>query len=289
MQVSKLTGWCRVLALGVPVALAAPAWAQTTSDTTRGCHAASVEYADEPGLTPEERIARMDRAFTRSLNRYAECQDAEDDRLEPHDRGAAAQAGGTEGSDGSTGASDGQAGGANEAAAGAAGQEPLPTSPGANPSDIQSNTQGDIAGEEGEFVTPGTAGAGGGNAGPADGVSGDDTNDGFGASAPSVAAGGISGDEPDSLPVAPGGIAGTGRESTGTQAGRAGGPEDGAVAGTGPRVLQNGKLPEDIPPADNDSVLEAQIRQAAIDEPDPELKKKLWNEYRRYKGLPQVN
>jgi hypothetical protein len=51
----------------------------------------------------------------------------------------------------------------------------------------------------------------------------------------------------------------------------------------------NGKLPEDIPPADNDSVLEAQIRQAAINETDPEIKAKLWNEYRKYKGLPATN
>jgi hypothetical protein len=50
--------------------------------------------------------------------------------------------------------------------------------------------------------------------------------------------------------------------------------------------LTNGKLPEDIPSADNDSVLEAQIRQAAINEADPEIKARLWNEYRKYKGLP---
>ena len=55
-----------------------------------------------------------------------------------------------------------------------------------------------------------------------------------------------------------------------------------------PMALSNGKLPEDIPPADNDSVLEAQIRQAAINETDPAVKKRLWNEYRKYKGLPPV-
>ena len=54
------------------------------------------------------------------------------------------------------------------------------------------------------------------------------------------------------------------------------------------RALDNGKVPEDIPPADNDSVLEAQIRRAAINEKDPEIQKRLWNEYRKYKGLPQV-
>jgi len=57
---------------------------------------------------------------------------------------------------------------------------------------------------------------------------------------------------------------------------------------TGKKPLDNGKLPEDIPPADNDSILEAQIRQAAINEKDPVVQKRLWNEYRKYKGLPQV-
>lgn len=51
-------------------------------------------------------------------------------------------------------------------------------------------------------------------------------------------------------------------------------------------ALGNGKLPEDIPSVDNDSVLEKQIRAAAMAEKDPEIKAKLWNEYRKYKGLP---
>ena len=59
--------------------------------------------------------------------------------------------------------------------------------------------------------------------------------------------------------------------------------------GTQQATFKNGKVPEDIPPVDNDSVLEALIRQAAINETDPETKAKLWNEYRRYKGLPIVN
>ena len=49
----------------------------------------------------------------------------------------------------------------------------------------------------------------------------------------------------------------------------------------------SGKIPEDIPSADNDSVLQAQIRQAAMNETDPDTRKKLWNEYRKYKGLSQ--
>ena len=52
-------------------------------------------------------------------------------------------------------------------------------------------------------------------------------------------------------------------------------------------TLTNGKTPDDIPDADNDSVFEAQIRAAAMAETDPDIKKNLWNEYRRYKGLPE--
>ncbi|HCP00344.1 MAG TPA: hypothetical protein DIT35_02520, partial [Rhodospirillaceae bacterium] len=55
------------------------------------------------------------------------------------------------------------------------------------------------------------------------------------------------------------------------------------------RTQDNGKLPEDIPSADNDSALEMQIRKAAMEETDLELKKRLWDEYRRYKGLPISN
>jgi hypothetical protein len=50
--------------------------------------------------------------------------------------------------------------------------------------------------------------------------------------------------------------------------------------------MANGKLPEDIPSADNDSALAAQIRRAAENETNPDKKMQLWNEYRKYKGLP---
>jgi len=51
-------------------------------------------------------------------------------------------------------------------------------------------------------------------------------------------------------------------------------------------IKGGGKIPDDIPKVDNDSILETQIRQAAMDETDPAIKVKLWNEYRKYKGLP---
>lgn len=62
--------------------------------------------------------------------------------------------------------------------------------------------------------------------------------------------------------------------------------EGGGARSQDASVLGNGKIPEDIPPADNDSALEEQIRQAAMNEPDPVIRERLWNEYRKYKGLP---
>ncbi len=51
-------------------------------------------------------------------------------------------------------------------------------------------------------------------------------------------------------------------------------------------VPGTGKIPEDIPDGENDGVLEAQIRLAATRETDPAVRARLWNEYRKYKGLP---
>ncbi len=44
-------------------------------------------------------------------------------------------------------------------------------------------------------------------------------------------------------------------------------------------------VPADIPSGDNDDVVARQLREAAVLEKDPVLRHKLWNEYRKYKGL----
>lgn len=62
--------------------------------------------------------------------------------------------------------------------------------------------------------------------------------------------------------------------------------EAAAVAAEGQDAASHGKIPEDIPDGDNDSVLEAQIRLAAMKETDPAIRARLWNQYRKYKGLP---
>lgn len=45
-------------------------------------------------------------------------------------------------------------------------------------------------------------------------------------------------------------------------------------------------VPEDIPEGNDDDVVARQLREAAMSEPDPEVRERLWDEYRRYTGLP---
>jgi hypothetical protein len=104
----------------------------------------------------------------------------------------------------------------------------------------------------------------------------------------SIAASDMSGTEKQASPTSAVNVE-TGSESmtstgTGQSAGKSGTNLDETIQDS-----ENGRIPEDIPSADNDSVLEAQIRQAAMNETDPEIKEKLWDEYRKYKGKSQDN
>ena len=95
--------------------------------------------------------------------------------------------------------------------------------------------------------------------------------------------------------IAPPALAGVAGLETETKAGEVlgvggSGDREGAnrrakLAGVG-AALDEGEM-EDIPAADNDSVLAAQIRAAAEREQDPQKRACLWREYRRYKGLPE--
>ena len=45
------------------------------------------------------------------------------------------------------------------------------------------------------------------------------------------------------------------------------------------------ETPEDIPPGNDDDIVARQLREAAMREPDPDIREALWNEYRKYKGI----
>lgn len=49
------------------------------------------------------------------------------------------------------------------------------------------------------------------------------------------------------------------------------------------------EIPPDIPDGSDDDVVARQIREAAMRETDPKLRKKLWDEYRKYKKLKEVS
>lgn len=47
-------------------------------------------------------------------------------------------------------------------------------------------------------------------------------------------------------------------------------------------------VPDDIPAGSDDDIVAAQLREAAMAAASPQLSADLWNEYRKYKGLPEV-
>jgi hypothetical protein len=104
----------------------------------------------------------------------------------------------------------------------------------------------------------GTAEAGGGSRGGAEG--GDESE-------PSGAAEGTGGssDEPSGEEVAT----------------KEGAPTEGSEAETG--EVSNGRIPPDVGDGSDDDIVARQIREAAMKEDDPELREKLWDEYRAYK------
>lgn len=52
---------------------------------------------------------------------------------------------------------------------------------------------------------------------------------------------------------------------------------------------RSGSIPPDIPDGRDDDIVARQIREAAMREDDPELRKKLWEEYRKYKQSSSAN
>lgn len=73
----------------------------------------------------------------------------------------------------------------------------------------------------------------------------------------------------------------------GPQAGGSGGSVGGPNGGPASQAEGAFPVPDDIPSGRDDDVVARQIREAAMNEPDPELRERLWDEYRRYTGLSQ--
>ena len=56
----------------------------------------------------------------------------------------------------------------------------------------------------------------------------------------------------------------------------------GTLGGSGPSAV-----PADIPDGRDDDIVARQLREAAMKETDPELRERLWEEYRQYKTSTQ--
>jgi len=79
---------------------------------------------------------------------------------------------------------------------------------------------------------------------------------------------------------------GDGARDEGRPTGNGGGDEKsggGGGSGGGARGSGPNSPPADVPDGSDDDVVARQIREAAMKETDPELREKLWDEYRRYK------
>jgi hypothetical protein len=59
----------------------------------------------------------------------------------------------------------------------------------------------------------------------------------------------------------------------------------GGASGGPPQNTAKYPPPAGIPAGDNDDVVARQLREAAMREPDPAIREKLWDEYRKYKGI----
>ena len=66
-----------------------------------------------------------------------------------------------------------------------------------------------------------------------------------------------------------------------------GGGMGGAGGGAPPPDVAKYPAPSDIPSGSGDDVVARQLREAASRETDPAVREKLWDEYRKYKGIKQ--
>ncbi|MFW2366178.1 MAG: hypothetical protein ACN4GW_07155 [Desulforhopalus sp.] len=172
---------------------------QDTLGSGIDCTDVRVDYSDDPGLTQEERLRLMDKAFFESLDRFEYCQQARKNN-KAKDAGGSGEGAGEPG---------GNSGGGSVASSTMSGTE---------------SVRGESSTEQ------------------------------------------------------------NGEERSGSVREAGDQNETGSNSGRKTRS-SSGKIPEDIPSAENDDILAAQIRYAAEQETDPVKKKQLWNEYRKYKGL----
>ena len=134
--------------------------------------------------------------------------------------------------------------------------------------------------KEQETISQERAARGGGSGSAGGAAAGEESGDG------QSSEGEGSGEEGDGMPgEGPAGesgdSAGSGESSggrSGEQGGGGGVGGGGPLGGSGPNTV-----PADIPDGRDDDIVARQLREAAMKETDPELRERLWEEYRQYK------
>jgi hypothetical protein len=200
------------------------------------------------------------------------------------------QTGGEQGSAGEQPSGEGSQGAQGSQSGGAAGSQPDGGGAGGSgQSGASQSGSGAGGGSDGDLE--GDAGGDTGGAGGASGAGGEDAGQGDGSDPSGENAGAGQGGEPGEGDGAPGGDGrgepGSGDGATGGQEGSgAGGGQEGDPSGGGADEASGGDGGSDLdrPPAADDDIVARQLREAAEKETDPELKKRLWEEYDRYKG-----
>ena len=85
-----------------------------------------------------------------------------------------------------------------------------------------------------------------------------------------------------------GSSAGGGANTTGDSGSAPTGPHNASGAPQGSDAeegeSQKRRIPADVPDGRDDDIVARQLREAAINEDDPALRAKLWDEYRKYKS-----
>ena len=70
--------------------------------------------------------------------------------------------------------------------------------------------------------------------------------------------------------------------------GSVGGGQPSPMAGMTQEQIQE-RTPDDVPTMVDDDIIARQLREAALVEDDPALRERLWDEYRKYKGITAAN
>ena len=257
----KWTIWLSLLTTGIGIS---PALSNTELSKTHECTTIELEAVIDQNASREDNLERLSQQFFQSVNRIEHC-----DRELQTDSDQSLSSSADDASADASAEAEANSDAGNNAEANASAAPDTPAQNTASPGGASTNSTAAQATPSSSLVGTSLA------------------EDLSNMAAPSAS------NMTGTTPMAD--TADTGTE-TGTMTGTAtDGESETAAVNSRPQMQQaepdqrltNGKIPDDIPETGNDSVFEAQIRAAAMAETDPNTQKNLWNEYRRYKGLPE--